>query len=182
MLRTGDAPGERISRALDGTDQPALLRACRSARGGCRWIRRTGRRARRPDQRGHDIAQWLLTTRRRIARRLQPAGNAERVDLPRQALRIGQWASLQSRQVYLAPASTSASLKSGTTVPPTGGVAPFWTVCMASGSVSSFGTANVVDPPPIGGIGGSGGNQNANWSFAKKLNELIVSIPTLVRP
>ena len=35
--------------------------------------------------------------------------------------------------------------------------------------------------PKIGGIGGSGGNQNANWSFAKKMNELIVSTPNCPR-
>ena len=33
-----------------------------------------------------------------------------------------------------------------------------------------------------GGSGGSGGNQNAIWSLAKKMNELMVSTPTLTKP
>jgi hypothetical protein len=33
-----------------------------------------------------------------------------------------------------------------------------------------------------GGMGGRGGSQKASWSFARMMNELMVSTPTLTNP
>src|SRR4029079_18615301 len=54
----------------------------------------------------------------------------------------------------------------------------------AVGSTSVV-VARVLQRRQIGGIGasgGNGGNQNPIWSLAKKMNELMVSTPTLTKP